>query len=327
MRRMLRHGLLVLVMVVAFAGCSGGGSDAKSPTQSGPLRLGAIPAPPRPITPAAVVDNADTVLALAGGRLLRYDPWATGATWVERGRDLPSTKSRLVSWNDRAWYLTTDRGSLELASVALSDEQRADTRVLSGATDASLAIFAARDAVYVFGADGGSRLDRDGKFSEFPGPPDRRAVSDWSTAQLAELSDGAIVVVDGNRLRWIYEPDLTRWREPASDLGQRQIRSMAPSDDGTYLLAGSPSQILRLVAANRVEPVTSQLDTDCNTAALYATDFGLALAGCGTITLADGKKKHAIDVPAGTSIARGPRGRPLAIRTDAAEVYLLEFTP
>ena len=88
------------------------------------------------------------------------------------------------------------------------------------------------DAVYVFGADGGFRVGRDSEYSEFPGPPDRRAISDWSTAQLAELTDGSIVVVDGQRLRWIFEPDLARWREPASDLAQREIRSMAASDDG-----------------------------------------------------------------------------------------------
>src|SRR6185436_8227214 len=106
------------------------------------------------------------------------DPWAPGTTWTERGRDLPSAKSRLVAWNDRVWYLTSDRGRLELASVALSDEQRSDTRVVIGTTDASVAILAARDAIYVFGADGGFRVDRDGAYSEFPGPPDRRAVSD-----------------------------------------------------------------------------------------------------------------------------------------------------
>jgi hypothetical protein len=189
-----------------------------------------------------------------------------------------------------------------------------------------LAIFAAREAVYVFGADGGFRVDRDAKYSEFPGPPDRRAVSDWSTAQLAELSDGAIVVVDGQRLRWIYEPDLVRWREPAKDLGQREIRSMVPSDDGAYLIAGSPTEILRLVAANRVEPVSSKLRAGCDTAALYPTDLGLALVSCGTITLADAAGTHSVAVPAGTTIVRGPRGRPLAVRADAAEVYLLDFT-
>ena len=327
MRRTLCHGLLALVMVAAIAGCSGGSkSDADSKTQQGPLRFSAITAPPRPLPANAVVDNADTVLALAEGRLLRYDPWATGTTWVERGRDLPSAKSRLVTWNDRVWYLTNDRGQLELASVALSDEQRSDTRVLVGATDGSPTVFAARDAVYVFGADGGFRIDRDAKYSEFPGPPDRRAVSDWSTAQLAELSDGAIVVVDGQRLRWIYEPDLAHWREPAKELGNREIRSMAPSDDGAYLLAGAPTEILRLTAANRVEPVDSKLRAGCNTAALYPTDLGLVLVSCGTITLADSTGTRTIDVPAGTSIVRGPRGRPLAVRADAAEVYLLEFT-
>ena len=322
----MRHRLLALVVASAIVGCSGGGKNDDSGAQQGPLRFAAIPAPPRPIPANAVVDNADTVLALAEGRLLRYDPWAPGATWVERGRDLPSAKSRLVSWNDRVWYLTNDRGRLELASVALSDEQRSDTRVLDGATDASLAIFAARDAVYVFGADGGFRMDRDAKYSEFPGPPDRRAVSDWSTAQLAQLSDGAIVVIDGQRLRWIYEPDLAHWREPTKDLGQREIRAIAASDDGAYLLAGSPSQILRLSAANRVEPVNSKLSAGCDTAALYPTDFGLVSVGCGTITLADGTGTRTIDVPAETSIVHGPRGRPLALRADARELYLLEFT-
>ena len=241
MRRTVCHRLLALVLATAIIGCSGGGKDdGDSTAQEGPLRFAAIPAPPRPIPAKAVVDNADTVLALVEGRLLRYDPWAPGATWLERGRDLPRARSRLVAWNDRVWYLTNDRGGLELASVALSDEQRSDTRVLDGATDATLAIFAARDAVYVFGADGGFRMDRDAKYSEFPGPPDRRAVSDWSTAQLAELSDGTIVVVDGQHLRWIYEPDLAHWREPTKDLGQREIRAMAPSDDGAYLLTTRP---------------------------------------------------------------------------------------
>jgi hypothetical protein len=327
MRRTLCHGLLALVMVATIAGCSGGGkSDGDSATPEGPLRFAATPAPPRPIPANAVVDNADTVLALAEGRLFRYDPWAPGATWVERGRDLPSAKSRLVAWNDRVWYLTNDRGRLELASVALSDEQRSDTRVLAGATDASFAIFAARDAVYVFGEDGGFRVDRDAKYSEFPGPPDRGAVSDWATAQLAELSDGAIVVVHGQHLRWIYEPDLAHWREPTKELGQREIRSMAASDDGTYLFASSPSEILRLVASNRVEPVNSKLRAGCNTAALYPTDLGLVLVSCGTITLADAAGTHSVAVPTGTSIVRGPRGRPLALRAEASEVYLLEFT-
>ena len=327
MRRTLLHGLVAFGMVAAIAGCSGGGkNDADSPTQQGPLRFAAITAPPRPIPATAVADNADTVLALAEGRLLRYDPWAPGTTWTERGRDLPSAKSRLVAWNDRVWYLTNDRGRLELASVALSDEQRSDTRVVIGTTDASVAILAARDAIYVFGADGGFRVDRDGAYSEFPGPPDRRAVSDWSTAQLVELGDGAIVVVDGKRLRWIYEPDLAHWREPAKDLGQREIRSMALGDDGAYLLAGAPTEILRLVAANSVEAVSSKLGAGCDTASLYPTDLGLVLVSCGTALFADAAGTHSVDVPAGTSIVRGPRGRPLAVRADAAEVYLLDFT-
>jgi hypothetical protein len=285
-----------------------------------------LPPPPLPIVADTVVDNADTVLALGGGRLFRFDPWTPGAIWVERERDLPSATSRLVSWNDRVWYLTNDPGRLELASVALSDDHRSDTRAVSGATDASWAIVAARDAVYVFGADGGFRIDRDGEYSEFPGPPDRRAVADWSTAELVELSDGSIVVVDGQRLRWIFEPDLARWREPASDLGQLEIRSMTASDDGAYLLAGSPTQLLRLVAANSLEPVNSPLGSGCDTATLYPTDIGLVFVGCGTVTLVGDAGTHSVVAPEGTIIVRGPRGRPLAVRRDAGEVALLEFT-
>ncbi|HUP72835.1 MAG TPA: hypothetical protein VM282_07290 [Acidimicrobiales bacterium] len=330
MRRTVRHwtvkfGLSALVMATAVAACSGGDDDG-STKSLGPLRFAPLPPPPLPIAANSVVDNADTVLALGGGRLFRFDPWTPGAIWVERERDLPSAKSRLVSWNDRVWYLTNDRGRLELASVALSDEHRSDTRTVSGATDASLAIVAARDAIYVFGTDGGFRIDRDGEYFEFPGPPDRRAVSDWSTAELVELSDGSIVVVDGQRLRWIFEPDLARWREPAGDLGQREIRSMAASDDGAYLLAGSPSQILRLVAANSFAPVSSPLGPGCDTASLYPTDLGLALVSCGTVILVDDAGTHSVVAPEGTTIVRGPRGRPLAVRRDAGEVYLLEFT-
>ena len=319
-------GLLALVVLTTIAACSGNGGDAGPPKGQGPLRFAAVLAPPRPVDANTVVDNADMVLALADGRLLRFDPWTPGAAWVERERDLPTAKSRLVSWNDRVWYLTNDRGRLELVSVALSDFQRSDTRAVSGAPDAKLGILAARDAVYVFGDEGGFRIDLDGGYTEFPGPPGRGVVSDWSNAQLAELSDGSIVVVDGRRLRWIFEPDLLRWRPPPDELGQREIRSMAASDDGAYLYAGSPNEILRLVASNRLEPVSSRLGSGCDSASLYPTDVGLVLVSCGTVTLVDGDGTHSALAPEGTTIVRGPRGRPLAVRRQPGDLYLLEFT-
>ena len=231
----------------------------------------------------------------------------------------------LVTWNDRVWYLTTDRGRLELAAVALSGEQRSDTRVVRGTTDAHLAILAARRRLrlrcrwWI-----PSRWRR--RSTEFPGPPDPGAVSDWQTVQLAELSDGSIVVIDDKRVRWIYEPELTRWREPSSDLAQHDIRSITVSPDGAYLIAGSPPQISLMVASNRLEPVRSELGPECRTPALYPNDLGVVVVGCGTATLIDGTGSYSIAVPAGTSIVHGPRGRPLAIRTDTGELSLLQLT-
>ena len=248
---MLRLGLLALV-AVALAGCSGGGSsgDAATTRPVGPMRFVALPAPPRPLGPLGrIVDNDDTVIALVEGHLYRYDPWTPGAIWIELGRDLPTARSRLVSWNDRVWYLTNDRGGLELVSVALSAEPRSDTRAVSGDAAAGYAIVAARDAVYVFGAGGGFRVDRDGVYTEFLGPPDSRAVTDWSTERLAELGDGTIVVTDGNHLDWIYEPDLSRWRDPPSEVQPRDIRSITVDRDGAYLIAGSPPEALPTLAS------------------------------------------------------------------------------
>jgi hypothetical protein len=101
---------------------------------------------------------------------------------------------------------------------------------------------------------------------------------------------------------------------------------MTASDDGAYLLAGSPTQLLRLVAANSLEPVNSPLGSGCDTATLYPTDIGLVFVGCGTVTLVGDAGTHSVVAPEGTVIVRGPRGRPLAVRRDAGEVYLLEFT-
>jgi hypothetical protein len=326
MRRTLRHGLLVLVAVATAVGCSGGGKgESEKPAA---LRFSALPQPPKPFdTAGRLADNDDTILALIDGRLFRYDPWTTGAIWLELGRDLPSARSRLVSWNDRVWYLTNDHGRLELATVALSGEQRADTRAVSGATDASLAILAARNAIFVFGAEGGFRIDRDGVYSEFPGAPNRQAVPDWSTARLAELDDGTVVVTDADHLSWIFEPDLARWREPPTDLEPSDVRSITVSTDGVYIVAGTPPKGQRLVASNRLEAVNAALDSNCNTSALYPSDLGIVTVGCGRATLADGTEVHRIDVPAGTSIVHGPRGRPLAIRSDSGALSLLQFTP
>jgi hypothetical protein len=164
----LRNGLLAFAAVAALVACSGGGK-ADSAQPEGPLRFAALPAPPKAFDAAArLVENDDNVLALIDGRLYRYDPWTPGAIWLELGRDLPSAHSRLVSWNDRVWYLTTDHGRVELASVALSGEQRSDTRSVSGATDAKFAVLAARDALFVFGVDGGFRVDADGIYGAPP---------------------------------------------------------------------------------------------------------------------------------------------------------------
>jgi hypothetical protein len=319
----LRHGLLVSA-VVALVSCSSGGK-ASSPPPEGPLRFSALPAPPKPFdSTARLVDNDDNVLALIDGHLYRYDPWTPGAIWLELGRDLPSAHSRLVSWNDRVWYLTTDHGRLELASVALSGEQRADTRSVSGATDANFAVLAARDALYVFGAEGGFRIDADGVYAEFPGPPDRQAVADWSTAQLAELADGTIVVSDDQHLRWIFEADLSFWRQPSGDLSQRDIRSITVSSDSAYLVADSPPSAFRLVASNRLDPVSAPLDAKCDTQLLFPSDLGIVTVGCATVSVAFGTATQKTDVPAGTRVVHGPRGRPLAIRSGNGELSLLQ---
>ena len=326
MRRTLRVGLLALAVTAAIAGCSGGsGNSAPTTKPTGPLRFVALPASPRALGQTGrLVDNDDTVIALIEGRLYRYDPWTPGAIWLELGRDLPSTRSRLVTWNDRVWYLTNDRGRLELASVALSGDRRSDTRAVSGATDASFGIMAARDALYVFGTEGGFRVDRDGLYTEFPGPPDSRAVSDWSTAQLAELGDGTIVVADDKRVQWIYEPDLAHWRVPSSGVQPRDIRSISVANDGAYLIAGSPPQALRLAASNRLEPLSTAPIIGCDAPELYPNDLGLVSVGCGKATLIDGAENQSVDVPAGTLVVHGPRGRPLVIRSDTGELLLLQ---
>ena len=327
MRPTLRQGLLSLALVAAIVGCSGGSKD-ESAKPAGSLQFGVLPAPPKPFdSTGRIADNDDTVVALIAGRLFRFDPWTTGAIWLELGRDLPSARSRLVSWNDRVWYLSNDHGRLELASVALSGEQRADTRAVGGATDAGLAIMAARDAIFVFGAEGGFRVDRDGVYSEFPGAPNRQSVPDWSAVQLAELEDGTIVVADDQHLRWIFEPDLSRWREPPTDLEPPDVRSITVSNDGAYIVSGSPTRAVRLIASNRIEPVSVSLDSKCTAAALYPSDLGIVTVGCGKATLADSTRAHTVDVPAGTSIMHGPRGRPLAIRADKGELSLLQLTP
>ena len=320
----LRQGLLAFAAVAALVGCSGSGKTGSAQPQ-GPLRFSALPAPPKAFDAAArLVENDDNVLALIDGRLYRYDPWTPGAIWLELGRDLPSARSRLVSWNDRVWYLTTDHGRVELASVALSGEQRSDTRSVRGATDAKFAVLGARDALFVFGVDGGFRVDADGIYTEFPGPPDRQAVGDWSTAQLAQLADGTIVVSDDQHLRWIFEPDLSLWRPLPTDIGQRDIRTISVSSDSAYLVADSPPSALRLVASNRVEPVTAPLDAKCNLQSLYPSDLGIVAVGCGRASVVAGAVTQTVDVPAGTRVAHGPRGRPLTIRSDNGELALLQ---
>ena len=50
------------------------------------------------------------------------------------------------------------------------------------------------------------------------------------------------------------------------------------------------------------------------------------MVSCGTVTLVDGAATHSAVAPEGTTIVRGPRGRPLAVRRDVGEVYLLDLT-
>jgi hypothetical protein len=328
MRRTLRLGLLALGIVAFIAGCSGGGGGSGVATTRpvGPMHFVALPALPRPfgtLGRLADNDNDDTVIALVDGHLYRYDPWTSGAIWIELGRDLPSAQSRVVSWNDRVWYLTNDRGHLELVSIALSAEVRSDTRAVTGDGAAGYAVVAARDAIYVFGADGGFRVDRDGLYSDFPGPPDRRAVTDWSTERLAELGDGTIVVADDDHLQWIYEPDLARWHDPPSGVQPRDIRSVSVASDGAYLIAGVPPEALRLAASNRLEPLSTALITGCETPELYPSDLGILTVGCGKATLVDAENQS-VDVPAGTVVVHGPRGRPVAIRSDTGELLMLQ---
>jgi hypothetical protein len=284
-----------------------------------------LPGPPRKIgATTLIVENADTVIALLDGRLFRYDPWEDKAIWLERGRNLPSAKSRVVSWNDRAWYLTTDRGRLDMVSVALSGDQRSEQRSVTGSIDATWAIVAVRNGVYVFGAEGGFRIDRLTNLTPVIGPPTRDAVADWSNAQVAELDDGSIAVSFDGRVRWIFEPDVGRWREPSIEVTQLDIRSVSATNDGLYVVAGSPAQALRVVALNHVEPVTAPLPSDCAAPRLFVTDVGPMTVGCGKLRLIDGERTRDIDVPAGTSIITGPRGRPLAVGATNGELSLLQ---
>ena len=310
--------LLALIAAVMLVSCSGGGNRDEG------LRFVELPDPPRKIgATTPIVENADTVIALVDGRLFRYDPWEEKAIWLELGRDLSSAKSRLVSWNDRVWYLTTDRGRLELASVALSGEQRADTRAVTGATDTPFAIVAARDGVYVFGADGGFRVDREGIYTSLPAPPLRDAVPDWSQARIAALDDGSIALTTGNRVRWVFEPDVAQWREPTTTVSDLDIRSVSVASDGLYLVVGAPPQVVRVAALNRVEPVATPLSPECAASTVYVTDVGPMAVGCGKARMVEAGTTREIDVPSGTSVLRGPRGRPLAVASNG-ELSLLQ---
>ena len=312
--------LLALIAAVVLVSCSGGGGGNRDEG----LRFVELPAPPRKLGPATpIVENADTVIALVDGRWFRYDPWEEKAIWLELGRNLPSAKSRLVSWSDRVWYLTTDRGRLELASVALSGEQRSDTRAVTGSTDTPFAIVAARDGVYVFGTDGGFRVDRNGIYSSLPGPPSRDAVADWSRARLAELDDGSIAVSSDDRVQWVFEPDVVRWREPSSVVSDLDIRSASVASDGLYLVVATPPQVVRVAAVNRVEPFAAPLSPECADTAIYSTDLGPMAVGCGKARVVEAGTTRSIDVPAKTSLISGPRGRPLAVTGDG-ELSLLQ---
>lgn len=315
-----RH-LLALLAAVTIVGCSSGGSRERANDDG--LHFVKLPAPPRPIGPTTpLVENADTVVVLTDGRLFRYDPWEPNPIWLELNRNLPSAKTRVVEWNDRAWYLTTDRGRLDMVSVTLSGDPRTDSRSVAGSTDASWAIVAARNGVYVFGAESGFFVDRLGNYHPIVGPPSRDAVADWSRAAAAELVDGSIAVVADNRVRLIYEPEVARWREPADELTQLDIRSVSVASEGLSVVAGSPPQAFRIVALNRVERLAAPLASDCATTAVFVTDVGPMAAGCGKVRVTDGAKTREIDMPANASIVSGPRGRPLAVATNG-ELSLL----
>jgi hypothetical protein len=316
-RHTLTQVVLALVVAVTVVGCSAGGDDDAG------LKFEKLPAPPRALNAATpIVENADTVIAFIDGRLFRYDPWDEHPTWLELARDLPSAKSRIVSWNDRVWYLTTDRGRLEIASVTLSGERRSDTRVVSGATDASFAIVDGGTAVYVFGESGGFRIDLEGIYAEVPAPP-RGVITDWSKAIVAELDDGSIAVVFDNQVRMIFTPDIAQWREPSSEVAPKDARSITVTSDGLVLVAGTPAQAYRVTAANHLEPVAAAA-AGCDAPALYTSDVGAITVGCGKATLVEGEHTRRIDIPPGTSVVSGPRGRPLAIGAQKGEVWLLQ---
>jgi hypothetical protein len=316
--RWARRIAVALVAVLSAVACSGGGGDGTG------LEFEKLPAPPRAVSKATrLVENADTVIVLIDGRLFRYDPWDSQPSWIEVGRDLPSAKSRLVSWNDRVWYLTTDRGRLDIASVTLSGERRSDTRAVSGATDSSFAIIDTRAAVYVFDEGGGFRIDLDGVYAEVPAPP-RRVVADWSKALVAELDDGSIVVAFDEHVQWIFTPDLAQWREPSSEITRDDTRSIYVNRDGLRVVAGTPPQAYRVVASNRLEPVAAPTAADCSAPAVYDSDIGPVVVGCGKATFAEGERTRRVDVPTGASVVSGPRGRPLALAAARGELWLLQ---
>ena len=157
-----------------------------------------------------------------------------------------------------------------------------------------------------------------------PGPPAGVAITDWSRTQLAELDDGAIAVSYDQRVRWIFEPDVALWREPPNDVTQLDVRSISAAGDGLYLVAGSPPQVVRMADVNRVEPVTAPLSPECAAPAVFATDVGPMAVGCGKVRVVEAGTTREIDVPAGTSIVTGPRGRPPAVATTNGELSLLQ---
>jgi hypothetical protein len=311
--------VVALVAVLSIVGCSGGGGDDAGP------KFEKLPAPPRSLSNATqLVENADTVIVLIDGRLFRYDPWDAQPIWIEIARDLPSAKSRLVVWNDRVWYLTADRGPLDIASVTLSGERRVDARVVSGATDASFAIVDTRTAIYVFGEEGGFRIDLDGVYAEVPAPPRSDSDADWSKAVVAELDDQTIAIAFDQRVRWIFTPELAQWREPSSDITPEDTRSVFVSRDGLRVVAGTPPRAYHVVASNRLEPVDAPTAANCDAPAVYDSDLGPVVVGCGKATVTDGKRTRRLEVPAGASVVSGPRGRPLAVAATRGELWLLQ---
>jgi hypothetical protein len=319
MRRRGTFVVLAAAAVFVFGACSGGDD-----TQGDRLDFVELPAPPRALNQSTpFVENADTVIALIEGRLFRYDPWDAHPTWLEVERGLPTAKSRLVSWNDRVWYLTTDRGQLEIASVALSGDRRSDTRVVAGATDEPLALVAARTAIYTLSEHGGFRIDGDGIYADVPPPPTSPAIADWSKAIVAELDDGTIAIASENELRLLYEPDVRQWREPSAGLAPAEILTITVTSEGLLFVAGTPPRAHRLSASNRLDALEAPLDANCTAPSVYTSDLGAIAVGCGTAVWKHGDQTRRVDVPAGTSIVAGPRGRPLAIAAAKGEISLL----